>query len=189
MDGGRVPVCGEAVQHDSVLRDPLGERERPGADRVQRDVLALLGDRLGGEHHAGAVGEEGGERGVGGGEVDARGEGVDDLHLGHGLQLGAAEAALHRLGAFEVGLDRRGVERGSVLEFDAGAQVQGEGVVVGRPFPAGGELRDEVEVRVGVDELVAEGGEDVAVDVVAALRRVERAGVAGERDCQGGSAG
>jgi len=82
MDVGLVPVVREFLDHDAVLLHALDELVGPGADRLKSEAVACLLGGLGGEHHAGAVGELGDQRRVRRLERDPDGERID--HLEHG---------------------------------------------------------------------------------------------------------
>ena len=183
VDAGGVPVGGEALEGDAVLGDALDEAERAGTDGVEAEILAGGRGGLGGDDHAGAVGQHGDERGEGLFEHDADGEGVDDLRPFHGADLVAAEAAREVLVAVEGVFDGCGVERLVVVEADAGADVDEEcrGVDL---LVAGGQHGDDLLVLVEVEQLVADGGHDEGADVGARQGRVEEIGVVAHADAQ-----
>src|SRR3546814_13182405 len=90
------------------------------------------------------------------------------------------------LRAFDVGLHRLGVERRAVMEDDALAQVHGQRLAVVRPRPGGGELRDQLQLRRDVDQLVAQRGIDDAADEGARLTRIENLRLLLQSDPAGG---
>ena len=185
VDLALVPVVRVAIEHDAVLRDALDELERAGAHRVGGELLACRLGRLGRHHHPRAVGEHREQRRERRREVDAHGRGVDHVDARHHRELAAAVRALHVLVALEVVLDRGGVELLAVVEGDAAAELELERLVIGRPLMGRGELGNDVQLLVEVEELVAQAGEDDAPDEGARARRVEDVGVLGEADAQG----
>ena len=166
------------------LRHSLLERERPGADRVQAEVLPCRLRRLRRHDHPGPVRElrqEGRGRRL---QHDADRERIHDLHPVHRAQLAAAEAALHRDVALQGVLHRGGVEVGAIMELHAGAQMdQQRGRV--RLLVAGGELGHDLQLLVDVEQLVAQPGEHDAADIGAGQGGVEDVGVLAQRDPQG----
>src|SRR5262249_38398040 len=72
----------------------------------------------------------------------------------------------------------------AVMERHALADLQGERLLVLRPFPRGRELRDDLQVLVDVHELVAQAREDDASHERARERGVEHVRVLGEPDAQ-----
>ena len=183
FDGGGVPVAVEALEGDVVLGDAFDELVGAGADRLVREVLAGGLGGLGGDDHAGTVGQRREEGGGGGFEDHPHRERVNHLDAIEGGDFAAPGTARHGEVAFHAEFDGRGVEIGAVMEFHAGAQLEDEGFAVG-PCVGGGELGDDVQVGVDVDELVAQPGEDDAPDEGAAKRGVEQVGVIGEADAQ-----
>ena len=131
-----VPVVGELLDDDAVLLDALDELEGPGADRMQPELVARRFGRLGRHHHAGAVGELGEQRRERLLQDEPDRQGIDDLDLVDGAQLGLAERALHRQVAVEAVLRRRGVERLAVVELHARPELDGDGLAVGRGLVA-----------------------------------------------------
>ena len=81
-------------------------------------------------------------------------------------------------------LRRLGVELLAVMEFDLGAQLDGEHLVVPRPFIRCGELRHDLEVGGDVEQLVAERGVDDAPDISSRQGGIEDVGILGETDPQ-----
>ena len=110
---------------------------------------------------------------------------VDHVDARHRRELAAAVRARHGLVALDVELDRRGVELLAVVEGHAGAQLERQRLVVGRPLVAGRELRHDLQLLVDVEQLVAQRREDDAADEGARQRRVEHVGILGEADAQG----
>ena len=66
--------------------------------------------------------------------------------------------------ALDVEFDRRRVELLAVLKLDAAAQLHDQGLVAVGPAPLGGELRDDGQLAVDIDELVAQRGKNDAAD-------------------------
>lgn len=116
--------------------------------------------------------------------MQVHGERIEDLDGRDGTQFRLSQARGERLIALDVHLHGLRVEGGAVLEGDPRAQMQRERQPVGGPVPACRELRHEAHFGVGVDELVAERGEDVPVEKIAAARGIERAGIAGDADVE-----
>ena len=184
VDRVLVPVVRVALQHDAVLRHALDELERARAHRVRGELVAFGLRRLGRDHHAGAVGQLREQRRERRRQVQPHGQRVDHVHAGHGRQLAAPVGAGQGLVALDVELDRGGVELLAVLEGHAGTQLEGHRLLVRAPLVAGGELRDDVELLVDVEQLVAQRREDDAADEGARQRGVERIGILGEADAQ-----
>ena len=99
-------------------------------------------------------------------------------------ELAAAIRALHRLVALDVVLDRGGVELLAVVERDAGPDLQRQRLAVRRPFVRRRELRNDGELLVDVEQLVAQRREHDAPDERAGERRIEHVGILGEPDAQ-----
>ena len=136
------------------------------------------------DHHPGAIGQRGQQRRERRRQIQPHGGGVDDIDARHRLQFAAAVRTSHRLVALDVELDRRGIELLAVVEGHAASQLDRQRLVVGRPFVAGRELRNDVELLVDIEQLVAQGGEDDAPDEGSRQRRVEHVGVFGQSHAQ-----
>ena len=80
-------------------------------------------------------------------------------------------------------LHRIGVELFAVLELHAVADVDDEMRRV-LPFVAGRQHRHDVQLRVDVEQLVAEAGEHDAPDIGRAESRIEQIGVLAQSDVQ-----
>ena len=181
-----VPVVGELLDHDAVLRDPLDEPVGAGADGFQREPVARRLGRLGRHHHAGAVGELGEQRREGLLEVELDGERVGDLDALDGGELGLAERALHVEMPFEAVLGGFGIERLAVMEFHAGTQLDGDRLAVGRGLAAERQLRHDVRLLVDVEQLVADRGEDDSRGVEARQGGIHGVRVVAQPDAQMG---
>src|SRR5690606_35536046 len=72
----------------------------------------------------------------------------------------------------------------AVVKDDILTQVEGECFVVVAPQPFGRELRHEIQLRVDVDQLVAERGEDNAANEGARPMRVEHVRIFLEADAE-----
>ena len=155
--------------------------ERPGAGQVGRHVAT---QRLGRDHHAGAIRQHGDQRRVGLRQMQPHRVRIDDFHRRHRLQLALAQAFRCTAVALQVGLHRIGGHRLAVVELHAVAQRHGQRQVVRRPRPRRGKLRYEIVLRVDVDQLVAHRGEYHAADEAAAAGRVQRVGILVESDAQ-----
>ena len=90
---------------------------------------------------------------------------IDDLDGLHGADLGLAVRAGQVQMALDVEFDRGGVELLAVLERDAPAQLHDQGFVAVGPGPLGRELRDDGQIAVDIDELVAQRGKNDAADI------------------------
>jgi len=184
-DGFGVPVVGEALYYDAVLRDALDEAEGARAHRSVAEVLArgLCGG--GRHHHAGAIGQlrdQGRER-LAQVELDRVG-----VHHGDGLELSELTCAVGAgqvLGPLEVVLHRLGVHGRAVVERHVRLKVDGDGEAILRSGVAGGKLRHDGGGGGDVEELVADACEDDATDVGAPQVRVEDVGVLRESDPNG----
>ena len=99
--------------------------------------------------------------------------------------LGAAEAAWQGQVTLQPILHGLGVEGFAVVEGDVGAQVDHQGPGIG-PFVAEGELRDDLQFLVDVEQLVAQTGEHDAPDIGPGEGRVQNVGVLTQGDVQGG---
>ena len=78
---------------------------------------------------------------------------------------------------------RLGIHRGAVMELHPRAQIdpQRRRVLIGI---AGGELRDDLQLLVDVEQLVAHRGEHDPTDIGACQCRVERVSVFAQRDLE-----
>lgn len=163
VDVARVVVVRVLGEHDAVAADALDELERAHAGGVVGEVLAVLLERGRGHHHAGAVGEHGGERDVGllEGELHGvRAGGLGRLQRG---EFGGTGRSRQIAVAQQRGDDGGRVEGGAVAELQALADGEGDGAAVGRGLrQGGGELRDDLARPVDVVELLAHSGEDRA---------------------------
>ena len=189
MDLALVPIIGIALEHDAVLRDALDEAERARANRLRSEFVALGLRGLGRDHHAGAIRELGEQRRERRREIEPHRRVVDDVRARHRRQLATAIRPGHGLVALDVELDRRRIELFTVVEGDTLAQLDGERLAIGRPFVAGRELRNDLELLVDVEELVAKRGEHDPADEGAGERRVEDVRILGEPEAQGLRAG
>src|SRR5713101_3535095 len=179
-----VPVVGEALEDDLALGDAFDELEGTRAHRLRGELVAERLRRLRRDHHARPVGQRGEERHQRLREVEPHGEVVERVNALDLADLGLPEGARRVQMPLDVEAHGLGVHRLAVLELDAGAQLDDDREAVGRPLVAGGELRNDLEIRGDVEELVAEAGEDQAARVGSADRRVERVGVVVQPDAQ-----
>ncbi len=74
------------------------------------------------------------------------------------------------------------VERFAVVKLDVGTQLDGHRFAVGGGLVRERELRNDVELRVDVEQLVAERGEDDAPDIGPRKRGIEHVGIFGKPD-------
>ena len=77
---------------------------------------------------------------------------------------------------------RGGVEFFAILKCHAGAELDCQRLVVGRPLVCGRELRNDVELFVDIKELVAHCRENDAADEASRERRIEHIRIFGEAD-------
>jgi hypothetical protein len=168
----------------AVLRDALGELERSRAHRVGAELVARRLRRLRRHDHPGAIGERREQRRKRRRQVEPHRHWVDHVDRRHRRELALAVAARHRLVPLEAVRDRGRVELLAVVERDAGPQLNRQRFAVRRPLILGGELRDDRELLVDVEELVAERREDDAADERPRERRIEDIGVLGKADAQ-----
>ena len=184
MDRAFVPVIRKAVEHDPVLRHPLGEFIGAGAHRMRAEIARRLCG-LWRYDHAGAVAQLRQERRERRRQHELHRVIVDDVDRGDGADLGLAVRTGQRQVAFEAEFHRRRIERLAVMELHPRADFHHQALVAVHPLPLGSELRHDVEFGADIDELVAQGRKDDAGDVGARQGRVEQIGVLGEPDPQG----
>ena len=179
-----VPVIGEALDHDAVLLHALDELIGTGADGLLAELVAGLLSGLGRDHHAGPVGQLGQQRRIGILQQQPDGRRIHHLDLVDGRDLGPAERALHGQMPLERKLHSLRVHRLAVMEFDARAKLDRDRLSVSGSVVRERELRDDVELAVRVEELVAERGKDDAADIGAAEARIEHVRILGKADAQ-----
>ena len=184
MDRCRIPVLWEPVQRDVVLRHPLTEFERPGADRVQAEILALLLGYLGRQDHTGAVRQLRQERRGRLLQHHAHRQRIHHFDMIDAVDLAFTEATRHGQVTLERCLYRRRVQFLSILKQHVGAQMQDQRLGVG-PLMTGGELRHDLQFRVDVEQLVAQAGENDTPDVGAGQRQIQNVGILPQCDAQG----
>src|SRR6266545_4762756 len=153
------PIAVELRDLEVIGRLPFDELERPGADRVERDVLvAILLERGRADHHRGRMRELVDERRERCLECDARRVIVD--RLGHRdvvvVQAVALELVVRIGHAIEAHLDGLGLEVGAVVEFHALAQLDRVDEAVGAHRIALGEHRDHLHVLVEAEQALVE---------------------------------
>ena len=154
MDFLRIPVAGESVQHDPILRHALVELERAGADRALAEILAGGFRGFGRVDHAGSVRElrqQGRGRRF---QHDPHRGGVDDFHAIDIADFAAAEAGGHGQMPLQREFHRGRVERFAIMERHALAKVQDQRLRVG-PLVASRELRHDFQLVVQIEQLVA----------------------------------
>ena len=184
MDRIGVPIICELGQYYLVLRHPLGEAERAGADRVQAKISARCGGGGGRNHHTSAVGQLSEKCGIGPCKVEL--DFILARHFGRGdrLQLGFAAGFVHRLGAFDICGHGLRVERCAVMEHNPLAQLHGDRSTVLRGGPRCGQLWYNLKVWRDVDQLVAHRRIDDPAHKCAGLIRVKHIGIRLQRDAQ-----
>ncbi len=183
VDRARVPVTGEALQQNVILRHPLDEAERAGAYRVQREFVARPSQRPRRQHHPRPIRELSDQRGVGCLEVELHCQRIDDVDGVDRVDFAPPHRAFGGQIAHQRDLHRLGVHRLVILEFHSRAEMnhQMRRIPI---FVAGGELRYDLQLRVDVEQLVAERGEDEPADIAGAERRIEQVGVLAKSDAQ-----
>ena len=186
MDIVLVPVVGKLLEHHAVLLHAFDEFVRTGADRAQPELVAGLLGRLGRHHHPGAIGELRDQRRVGRLQRQLDGEGIDDVDMIDSCQFRFPE----RAGKCQMALQRKlcslRIEGLAVVKLDAGPELDGYFLAVGRCLVAQCELRHDVELFVDVEQLVAERCEHDAADIGAGHGRIEDIGILGKPDPQRG---
>ena len=86
--------------------------------------------------------------------------------------------------ALEAEFHRGGVELFAVMKHHAGAELDRQRLVVGRPLVGSRELRDDGQLFVDIEQLVAQRGENDAADEASRQGRIEHIGIFGETDTQ-----
>ena len=181
-----------ALEHDHHVDLTLDELERPGADRVERDILIAVNLPRGRADHlrlpAGGLADlqplvvRLGEHDLEGVLVD-RAAGLDPASVE--VQVGIGDrVVLRRVGVGEavvVPLRHLGVEGRAVVELDALAQVEGVGPAILGDGPRLGERRPERRppllrlAQLQLDQAVEDHVGGVLGEPAAGLRRVEQA--------------
>ncbi len=131
---------------------------------MQAELVACRLGRFGRDHDAGAVGELREQRRRRSLQVELHSERIDDVDAVDRADLAAPHAALRGEVADQLVLHRIGIEFFSILELDAVADVDDEVCRI-LPLVAGGEHRDDVQLGIDVEQLVAQAGEHDAADV------------------------
>ena len=177
-----LPVAAELLDLEVIGLLPFDELERPGADRVERDVLvAPLLERGRADHHRRRMRKLIDERGERRLQRNASGVVVDDFGLGDVVvvQAEALELVLRIGHAIEVRLDRIGLEIRAVVELDAFLQLDRVDQPVLARLIAFGQHRDHLHVLVEAVQALVEGlGHRLRQGVVGVV------GI-GRRECRG----
>ena len=176
MDAAGVPVIGIPHQRDVILDHALRHLEGAGAGGRRVEARGIL-QRLGRGDQARAVRELRQQRREGALEIEPHGQRidhVDGVERRH-LRLAAALGQVH--GAVEVERHGGRIELGAVREFDAGPELEGDGLAVVRGRPGERQLRHQVQIRRRVDQLVAEAHQHDAADETVGARGIEAVGV------------
>jgi hypothetical protein len=184
VDLALVPVVRIALDDDAVLRNALDEAERSRADGIGAELFAGCLRCLRRDHHSGAIGELREERRERCRKVDAHGHRIDDVDARHGGELAAPVGAGHRLVPLEVVLDGGGIELLAVVERHVRPDLHRQRLVVRRPLVGRRELRDDGELLVDVEELVAQRREHDAPDERAGECRIEHVRILGESEAE-----
>ena len=183
----RVPVAGETLERDVVLRHAILECERAGADGVLADLVGRQVQELRGIGRAGTVREQKDQRREGTRDIDAQRVRIDHLGAGDGFHLRLADRIGRRLVALDIGGDGRGIERRAVLEGDALAQMHRQRQAIRRPLPRRREFGDKFQLGRQIDEAVAHQRGDDAVGVAAVGGGIEEVGSNSSATRSGGS--
>ncbi len=177
-----VVVVGRALQDDPVLGHALHELPGAHAHRRRPELLVELPGLGRGDRHPGPVGEGGDQRRERSLEPQPHRQGIDDVHLGHRRQLAAPVAALHLPVAVQRVLHRLGGHRRAVVELDARAELDGDGLpAVGEAGQVGRQLRVDGQALVDVVELLAHVGVHDAAHVALGERGVQDVGILVQR--------
>ena len=163
------------VEDDPVAGRPARELERPGAHGTRCEPRPERIERLRRHDHPRAVCELGQER------REARVEPQPNRVVVHHLDgrdrrdLAGPGRSGQRPVPVERGLDRRCIQRRSVVEADTAADLDRHRLLVARKaWQRGCELRNDLEPRVQVVQLLAHVQEDHAPDEGPRERRIER---------------
>ena len=169
----RLPVFLVALDDDLLAVGPAHEGIGAGADRRARDIAGRARlDRGRRHHHAGAVGEDAGQRGVGRVQLQRDLHRAGDFGRSHRGEVGLDVGFRVGLVALQVEFHGFGVERRAVVEGDAGADVEHQRGGVGKA-PAFG------KAGLGLQGLKVPFGQRV---VHREQEGMVRAGAAGWRD-------
>ena len=157
--------------------------EGAGADQLRPNSSPAL-DHLGCLDHPAPVGQQRQQRRARHFKIELEGVGIEHIHAGDGADLGGALAAFRGLVAQQGVFHRLGIERLAIVEGDTFAKMQHQ---MGRVlvFIAGRQLRNDLEVRIDVEQFVAEAGEHHTGDIAGAERRIENVRVFANADAQG----
>jgi len=172
-----------------VVALPFDELERTAACACgsQREVGAAFRDGVDRQHHSGSVDQRGEQRRVRCAQVEDDVGVVYDLDGLDAGKVGLASRVGGRLVAFDVGFDRRGVERRPVVVLDARLQRE---LVVQRVgyIPGLHQARLDLQRRIDGEERVVHVVEDLTLDQKGGVEWIQCSELALQRD-RGGAAG
>ena len=177
--GLALPVRVVALDHDPVAGLPLHEDVGPGPHRVEAVLVAVLLQGGRADHAPRPVSEVGQQRAEGLLHLDFQRVVVKGLGVGdEGLVEAGAQRALGGVGVpLDVEHHGLGVERRAVVEADALAQLEGPGEPVGRRFPRGGQLGDDVPLLREFHQVVVDVADHDFRGVVRLVGRVQADGL------------
>lgn len=177
------PVVFVAGDDDDLVIVPAHELPRAGANRLPIGVVAERLDIGRRHHHAGAIRQDRRQRRVGIFQLQRHLQRAGDFDAVDAGQVRLDVGALVGAVAIEVELHRLGVERRTVVEFDALGDVQHHGVRIGiRPLR---EARLRLQgVVVPLHQGVVDRPQDAVIGAGAAGRRIKRRRIGGRRDFQ-----
>ena len=152
-----VVVVRRLRHRDVVLRHAFLEPVGAHADRALRKLRPELVELRRRHDHSGPIGELGDERRVRRLEMDDHRVGALRAHAGDRRDLARAPRPGQRQVTVERGLDRARVQRRAVVELDPLPEPDRDRqLVLGDLRQRSGELRDDLEMRVDVVELLAD---------------------------------
>jgi len=177
-----VPIVFVPGRHHFRVRLPFGEFVGAGAGGIAAEILAVFLHRRGRDDQAGRIGEIGQERRVGGVELELDRRRIDRRHFLDGGEeeserkgSGVGEGMIFLQHPVEVELDRFGIERRAVVEFDALPQLESVGLAVLGDGPALGQRRFDLQRAVLIaDQPVIEIHQDAEIVDRRHRLRIER---------------
>ncbi len=171
------------VDNDPVAGRSTRELERSDAHRRRSEPRPELGERLRRHDHSGAIGQLGRQRRKACVELQSHREVVHDVDRRDRRDLAGPRGPGQGSMPVERGFHRLGVQRRSVVEADAAANPDRHRLLVARePRHRGRELRNDLELRVQVIELLAHVQKDHPSDERPRQCRIERVRVFGQSD-------
>ena len=188
-----VPVVGVALEHQALAERPFGELVGAGADRMLAEIGAVFLDLFLRHDMREIDRHDMQEGGVGPGQLELDRMGIDDgdafeafagaggdglMPLDRGEEAGAGALGLRVDDALDRVFDVVGGHLAAVVEFHALAQLEGEGLAVGRDLVAFGEVGHQHRgAGLVVHQPVEQALDHRPVLPVVADRRIERGDV------------